>query len=473
MTIRTRVLLGFMTVLLVAIGLLVRWTLGDLRLQPKQAMEESLVDLSRVLAGYLEAELNSSGTLDTGTLDEVMRRVGEKRFNAVIYDHHKDRVALRVYVTDETGIVIYDSDGGRDVGRDYSLKNDVYLTLRGGYGVRSSRTIPDDPATAIMVVNAPVRLNGTLVGTVAVTKPSMSVAGFARANTRRLLAASIVVFLAALLAALLVSRWIALPIHRLTGYVKQVRDGDRVLPPDGGGPEIRALSHAFEEMRDTLEDRNYVEQYVQTLTHELKSPLAAIRGAVEVLKDQPAPEDRERFLSHIEHEGERIRLVAEKLLVLAEVEQRKWLEQVEPVDLGDLVGKVSAGLEPFWRPKRVSVHGDGAIGVVNGDAFLLEHAIRNLLDNAIRVSPEGGTVTVLTEVGEGQLKLHVSDQGPGIPAYARDRIWDRFYSVPLADGRRSSGLGLSFVHEVMRLHQGTATCSADAGTVFTLEFPAS
>ena len=472
MTIRVRVLLGFMMVLLVAIALLVRWTLGDLRLQPKQAMEESLVDLSRVLAGYLESELEGAGTLQTSTLDDVMRRVGEKRFNALIYDHHKDRVTLRVYVTDQTGLVIYDSDGGRDVGRDYSLKNDVYLTLRGEYGVRSSRTTPDDPSTAIMVVNAPVRMDGTLVGTVAVTKPSMSVAGFARANTRRLLAAAIVVSLVALVAALLVSRWITLPIHRLTRYARQVRDGERVSPPRGGGPEIRALGQAFEEMRDTLEDRKYVEQYVQTLTHELKSPLAAIRGAVEILKDQPASKDRERFLSHIEHEGERIRQVAEKLLILAEAEQRKWLDHVETVDLALLVGTVTDGLEPLWQPRKVSISVDDVAGVVTGDAFLLEHALRNLLDNAIRVSPEKGTVTVRTEYNDHELRLHVSDQGPGIPAYARDRIWDRFYSVPIAGGRRGSGLGLSFVREVMRLHRGTVTCSTGAGTTFTLAFPA-
>ena len=215
-----------------------------------------------------------------------------------------------------------------------------------------------------------------------------------------------------------------------------------------------------------------MEQYVQTLTHELKSPLAAIRGAVEILKDQPASKDRERFLSHIEHEGERIRQVAEKLLILAEAEQRKWLDHVETVDLALLVGTVTDGLEPLWQPRKVSISADDVAGVVTGDAFLLEHALRNLLDNAIRVSPEKGTVTVRTEYNDHELRLHVSDQGPGIPSYARDRIWDRFYSVPIAGGRRGSGLGLSFVREVMRLHRGTVTCSTGAGTTFTLAFPA-
>ena len=471
MSIRSRILLGFFVVLLAALGLMMRWTLADLRLQPKQAMEESLVDLAHILAATLETSMTEEG-LSTTQLGEAMDRVAKREFHALIYDYVKDRVNVRVYVTDEKGMVLYDSDDGRDVGKDYSERNDVYLTLHGRYGARSSRMTADDPSTSIMVINAPVWLNGKLVGTVAIAKPTVSVAGFVKRNTRRLIVATGVVFLAAFLMSLLMTGWIVTPIRKLTAYARSVRDGERNPPPRSGSPEIRQLTSAFEDMRDALENRRYVEHYVQTLTHELKSPLSAIRGAVEILQENPGDPERTRFLSHIQTEGERIRLVVDRLLMLTGVESRKWLENPEPVQLKGVTQGVVASLEPTWRTACVALKIAGDDERIAGDRFLVEQAIRNILENAIRFSPVNGRVSVNISGNEKQAILRVSDQGPGIPEYAREKVWDRFYSLPLADGKRGTGLGLPFVKEVMRLHGGNATLSTGpAGTTVTLHFP--
>ena len=104
----------------------------------------------------------------------------------------------------------------------------------------------------------------------------------------------------------------------------------------------------------------------------------------------------------------------------------------------------------------VRVRCDAAAGVqVSGDPFLLRQALRNLVDNALAFSPAGGEVRVDAVVDAGRVRIRVADRGPGVPDYARERVFERFYSLPRPDGTpRSSGLGLPFVREVARLHGG-------------------
>jgi len=101
---------------------------------------------------------------------------------------------------------------------------------------------------------------------------------------------------------------------------------------------------------------------------------------------------------------------------------------------------------------------------VIGDRFLVEQALRNLLDNAIDFSPRGGAVAVKLEAGDGYVRVEVRDQGPGIPDFASDRVFERFYSLPRpGSGARSSGLGLCFVREVAHLHRGEAELGNASG----------
>jgi two-component system, OmpR family, sensor histidine kinase CreC len=210
-------------------------------------------------------------------------------------------------------------------------------------------------------------------------------------------------------------------------------------------------------MRLRLEDKAYVENYVHTLTHELKSPLAAIRGAAELLQE-PMPEaDRERFAGNIQRQTERLQQLIDRLLALADVEQLRGLRTVEPVDLAALTRELLHTAEPRLRVKQLrvveSVNGEV---VVQGDRFLIAQALQNLLDNAIDFSPHGGALAVAVRREGSTVEWSVRDEGPGVPDYAADRIFDRFYSLPRADTQeKSSGLGLCLVKEVSELHGGT------------------
>ncbi len=474
MKIQWRIFLGYVIVMAVGFSVLVRWVVRDVRLQPKKATEESLVETSRILASLLETELEPDGTIRTGHLQQLMDNTLKKRFSATIYQVEKNRVGLRVYVTDRNGIVIYDSDHGRDVGTDYAGWNDVYNTLRGRYGVRATRGDPDDPDSSVMVVSAPVRLQDQIVGVVAVAKPYASLAALVRANARRMVLLFGVVFLAVLAASYLVARWIAVPIRKLTDHARAIRDGSREAFPQLGSGEVAELGIAFRDMREALEGKRYVEQYVETLTHELKSPLSGIQASVELLKEDPDPTQRQRFLHNISRESERIRTVVQRLLRLSELENRTVIEEPVPVELASVVTETLADVAPEAARRDVRFSGERSPGCVMGDRFLVGQAIRNAVDNALAASPAGGTVEVSVRRTEDGLRVSVCDTGPGIPEFARVRVWERFYSLPSTDGGwKGTGLGLPFVREIMVLHGGRAELSfpESGGTCCSLFFP--
>ena len=266
----------------------------------------------------------------------------------------------------------------------------------------------------------------------------------------------------------------------MADYVRFVRRQRSFSLPRLGRRALGTLGAAYDEMRDALAGRDYVADYVQTLTHELKSPLSAIRGAAELLHEPGMPvADRERFVANIERETRRIEELVDRLAELAALEKRRRLFNTEPVALQPLVEElaVSAQAQGAWRGVTTTLalreHGWGAPWV-DGDAFLLRRAVRNLLDNAIDFSPDRGAVRLEVEVDSRTVEIRVIDRGPGIPDYADDKVFDKFYSLARPHSKKkSTGLGLSFVREIAELHRGRITLAngAGGGAVATLSLP--
>jgi two-component system sensor histidine kinase CreC len=242
--------------------------------------------------------------------------------------------------------------------------------------------------------------------------------------------------------------------------------------------EFGDLSRALETMRDRLEGKQYVERYVYALTHELKSPLAAIRGSAELVEsgaDTMPAADRARFLATIRSQGDRMAEMIDKMLALAAVEHRQRIEEPQPVDLRATIDEAVERVAPKLTQRRIATRVEGESGVVQGDAFLLRQALVNLLDNAADFAPEDSTVTVGIARDGSQWRISVADEGPGVPDYALERAFERFYSLPRPDGgSRSSGLGLCFAAEAAALHGGEARLAnrPGGGAVATLLLPA-
>ena len=225
--------------------------------------------------------------------------------------------------------------------------------------------------------------------------------------------------------------------------------------PELGSSELRKLAQALESMRLKLEGKNYIEQYVYALTHELKSPLAAIRGAAEILRENPPPDIVARFTDNILSQNARMQVLVETLLRQARLENRQDIA-LSVVAVDELFAQVSDARAIQLSTKAISLEIVPSGLSVSAEPALLEQALGNLLDNAIDFTPAGGTITLSAQVHTERVTLIVADTGSGIPDYALPRIFDRFYSLPRENGLKSSGLGLAFVSEVARLLKGSA-----------------
>jgi len=452
-----RIFLAYFLLLGFAIWFVMRSFSVELVPGMRQSLEEVLVDTANLVAELVADEV-AGGRLENGRFDSAMRAFSGRRLDARIWFLKKRDPNMIVYVTDAQGIVLYDSRG-RDIGKDYSRWNDVYLTLRGEYGARTTREDPDDEYSSIMYVAAPIEREGRILGVASVGKPSVAVQPFVERALANIEEKGGLMILAALALGLLITYWLTFSIRKLTAYARGVRDGRRPAVPRLRERELAQLAEAMDAMRRELEGKDYVERYLHSLTHELKSPLAAIQGTAELLDEAMPRADRKRFIANIRSEAERLRQVVEQLLRLAAVEKQQGLAHPEAVETAALIEALCEERQWRVRQKGVRFQCELTRGVKPvAERFLLQQALGNLLDNAIDFSPQGGVIHLQSLVEEGGWVCRVRDEGPGVPEYALERVFERFYSLPRPqEGARSSGLGLSFVREVALLHGGGIT----------------
>jgi two-component system, OmpR family, sensor histidine kinase CreC len=459
MRIALRLMFGFFLVLGLALFLVLRVFVSEVEPGTRLAMEDSLIDAAFAYAQLAEPDMKA-GTIATGGFAQAMAAYQKVRPGAVLWGFPKDQVDTRITIVNTGGIVVFDTRG-EALGQDFSRWNDVVRTLRGEYGARSSVEDPKDPESTVMHVAAPIRDGDRIIGALTVSRPNNKLEPYIERSRQRILRGSWVLLGFTLLMGLLFSWWMASSLSRLRGYANAVASGERAeLPRMGrlsGKTEFNDLAQAVERMRLKLEDKAYVENYVHTLTHELKSPLAAIRGAAELLQEPMAEADRQRFARNIERQTGRLQQLIDKLLGLADVEQMRELQDTEAVDLAALTRELLRAGEPRLKLKDIRVVdalGEAA-AVVKGNRFLISQALQNLIDNAVDFSPVGGALKLAIARDARGVQWSVRDEGPGIPEYARERIFERFYSLPRGEGpEKSSGLGLCFVNEVSELHGG-------------------
>ena len=474
MRIGLRIFLGYFLIVGLAGFFVMRVFVDQVKPGVRQAMEETLVDTASALAALATEDMRA-GRIADGSLARGLSRLRAERIDARIWGVRKRSFDYRVYVTDARGIVVYDSSG-EALGRDYSRWNDVYLTLRGEYGARSSRTDPADDGSSVMHVAAPIRDDaGRIVGSLTVAKPNRSMEPFIVASQREILRQGWLLLGLSFVVGVAVTWWLSRSLGKLGRYARAVTAGERVAAPDLGRNEIGELGRALATMRERLDGKQYVENYVQTLAHEMKSPLAAIQGAAEILEQDPPEEDRRRFLANLGSQSQRLASMVDRMLELARVESRQGLAVAGPRAVVAFVRAAVLSAAPRLRGRQLQVYSapGPARAPVLGDRFLLAQAVGNLLDNAIAFSPHAGTIRVGLERDGEAWKLAVADEGPGIPEFALARVFERFYSLPRPDGGRSSGIGLNFVREVLVLHGGdVAVANGEIGAIASLRIPA-
>ena len=454
MNITVRLLLAFLIVVLASVYVLYD-NISQIELGLGLSTEETMVDTANLLAELIEEEFVTGSLVN---LQEASHDYTTRSLTALIKDVSKTNASLRVYVTDSQGIVMFDSEG-ETVGQDFSQWNDIYLTLRGRYGARATRIDPGDEMTTVLHVGAPIVRNDEIVGVVSVAKSKESLSPYIEYIRETIVSEGSKLLLYALCICLVLAFWLTHSIRKLVTYANNVVGNTGPPPPAFSEPEFKQLSEAMQAMRHRLDGKEYVEQYIESLTHEIKSPVAAIKGALELIDaDMPAT-DREKFLANIHHEIDRLETIASRLLHLAELEHKATLDQQENVDLADILAEQVSARELLFKEKALQVVEEYKPATVTGDSFLLKQAVNNILDNAITHAPQGSTITLgLTNGPTEGPTISIRDEGPGIPDYALPKVFDRFFSLPHpTTGKKSSGLGLSFVRQILDLHNAEIT----------------
>ena len=484
MTRRSRLFIGIFVVYLAAVGLLLYRIAADLDPRYRESAEESLVDTANLLATLLERRAYN-GVIPVDDLDRTLAELTARPIYARIYGIEKTAVALHVYVTDHNGIVLFDSRG-QDVGADYLPWRDVQLTLEGSYGARTTRSDPADARTEVMYVGAAIRerregaraeTGEDIIGMVAVGKPVQEFSPFIINARHKLILFGAISAVAFALATLAATMWLARPF----GLLRDLWHGWHAARAGGFAARWRGVWHAVRtalaNMRDGMAGQSYIDEYVATLTHELKSPLAAIRGAAELLREPMAADAHARFVRNIEEQTRRAQDLVDRLLELSSLERRGALERIEPVILAAIARAVTDELAPLAAAKDISLElAVDAAHIVAGDPFLLQRAVSNLVHNAIEFAPAHSTVTITSGVKANTVELKVRDRGAGLPEFARARVFERFFSLPRPDtGKKSTGLGLALVKEVATLHGGRVTLAncddGGGGAMATIQLP--
>ena len=453
MKIGLRILLGYFLIVGLAAWFLLNVFMEQVKPGVRSTLEDTLVDTSQLLASLVAPDMRA-GALANSPVVARMQDYARHGVDININGVRKQTLDYRIYITDRRGIVLFDSSG-RDVGRDYSRWNDVYLTLQGKYGARSTRSVPDDEMSTVMHVAAPIRDGGEVIGVLTVAKPNASVQAFVERSQRKILQRGAVLLLLSLLIGLAFAWWLHHALGKLMRYIGEVEAGRKVALPALGRNEFGTLGRALEAMRIRLEGKEYVEQLMHTLAHELKSPIAAIQASAELLQEDMAPAERRQFLASILEQNARQRQLIDKLLALVRVEKQQRLDHPERIALAPLLAQVAQDAAATLVARGLHLQLDADELAVAGDALLLRQALGNLLDNAAGFAPPGSRIDLTAHRQGAHVEIAVRDRGAGIPAYARERVFERFYSLPRPASGKSTGLGLPFVREVASLHGGT------------------
>lgn len=426
----------------------------------RQVVEDTLAENANIIA-MLVAEDVYENKVGTAQFDEKIQKALNRKLNANIWQHNKKEINQQIYITDAKGTVIYDSQGIA-TGQDYSSWNDVYLTLQGKYGVRSTRSYEGDPNSSTMFIAAPIYYQTAqnqqqkLIGVVSIGKPNSSVQPYIQRAEDQLLRQAAWITLLSLFLASLVAYWLKHSIDRVRKYAQALAPVNQT-PYFRSAKELNQVAQAVENMREKLEDRAYVEHYVNTLTHELKSPLTAIQASAELLKEDLPLNDQQQFAQHIHAQSQRLKLLIDRMLLLTRLEKSKHQIELQNFNLSKLIQQVLDQQASQLQSKKIQCLLDiEANCMIHADRFWLQQTIANILDNALDFSAESSKILIqLHRQAHQSIQLQIFNEGEWIPEYALSQVFDTYFSLPRPiTQQRSSGIGLSIVKQVIEQHHG-------------------
>lgn len=427
-------------------------------------------------------EQDDGGKEESGQSQSIFPRLQQ------VADRYASKADTRVSIYATSGDALADSHFDPNGIPNQSEQPELRAALLSNVG-SAIRSAPDD-ATPTIFAAASIKQADRLLGFVQISKPVSAVTADTRTLLLRLALAALVALAVATLLAIWIGQRLVQPLRRLEEAAFAVAEGDlSQTVPVNSNDEVGALARAFNYMvaqvRTTLDQQRI---FVANASHELRTPLTNIKLRSEALRALGAePALEERYLAEIESEADRLTRLADDLLDLTRLEEGAWQQAHEPIDVRPVLWEVTEIMQLRAEQAGLSLETeiDAPLPKLRVSADDLETVTVNLLDNAVKYTPRGGTIQLRAAEGATNVEIRVEDNGPGIPAEDVPHIFDRFYRVDKARSRRKrtggdassgsgAGLGLAIVCRLVELNGGKIWVepAPERGTVFVVSFPA-
>lgn len=439
-------------------------------------LDQLVSDVERdafAIAAFVEEELEEPEAHGDGESEE--QAAGEDLDLDSLASNYEARTGGRLVIIDDTGLALADSSPPVEGERYFDERPEVARALEGevATGIRDSDTL----GTSIVYVAVPVASGGTVHGVVRISYPTHEVDERIRENWVRLGGIALVSLVAAAALGVALARSVTAPLRRLQTAATTLGAGDLSAraPTDAGPPEVRSLARDFNDMADRLEELVVSqESFVADASHQLRTPLTALRLRLENLEAEVGP-DRQRDVEAAGREVARLSRLVDGLLALARADRESGQVGAEEVDLGALARERVEVWRPLAEEQRVDVSvsdvapSPAVTARVTSDrvAQVLDNLIANAIDATAANASNGqaGSVRVrlaATDAGTGDtVEVHVVDDGPGLSDEERARAFDRFWRASREGGRLGgSGLGLAIVEKLVRADGGTVELRA-------------
>ena len=266
------------------------------------------------------------------------------------------------------------------------------------------------------------------------------------------------------------------PWYTLTDAANEIARGNYNIQVESRGPKaVQELFRSFNHMAKELGSVEMLRtDFINNFSHEFKTPIASIQGFAKMLKRSDlTPEEREEYLDIIINESDRLTSLANNVLNLSKIEQQTILTEQEYFNASEQIRQVIAMMLSKWPDKNVSFTFDSDEVYLTGNEELLKQVWLNLLDNAIKFSPDNGEITIQILSDKENVTILFRDQGPGMTPETAKHLFDKFYQGDASRTTAGNGLGLTIVEQIIALHSGTIHVKKtdSTGTVFEIILP--
>ena len=411
------------------------------------------VQFSRTERRTLETKVEHDATTMASIAPDTLRRPTQARLRALaaIAYRYRRTTGGRVVIVNHNGVAVIDTNARGSGVTSFGSRPEIAAALTGkvAAGTRNSETLH----TRLLYVAVPVAANGRIEGAARITYPTSAVDSRVRRYWLVLTAIAAIVIAVAVMVGIAIASFMAKPLRELEAAASAVGGGDLTAraPEDEGPPEVRSLAAVFNETVTKLERLlASQEEFVADASHQLRTPLTALRLRLENLARDVTPSGRAELEGAVA-EVDRLGNLVEALLALARADIRR--EPAGRVDVEAVVRDRLRAWSALADERSIRL-----VGVYGGvpDARTAEERVRqvldNLLENAVEAAPTGTSVTVQTTAAPAWVELHVLDEGPGLTPEQRERAFDRFWRNRDGEG---SGLGLAIVRRLVE-HDGGA-----------------